>query len=177
MIAVSVLLGCAGVIGVAAWLTPSDRGIGTHRQMGLPACGLYSVTGWPCPTCGMTTAFSHVAHGQLLSALRVQPAGALFAVGVVVASVVAVYVLITGRSIGAWLAWNVTPLRIGMMVVGLIVMGWAYKAAAVYWYDDDRPSRTMQRSAPTPTAPARAESREALPAHVTLSPGTATDLH
>ncbi|MGE3821953.1 MAG: DUF2752 domain-containing protein, partial [Isosphaeraceae bacterium] len=42
---------------VASWLEPDPSGFGTHRQLGLPPCHFAWVTGKPCPTCGMTTAF------------------------------------------------------------------------------------------------------------------------
>ena len=42
---------------IAAALSPSNAGHGTHRQLGLPACGWQTNMGLPCPTCGMTTSF------------------------------------------------------------------------------------------------------------------------
>ena len=46
-------------------------------QLGLPECGWAAVLGRPCPTCGMTTAVSGVAHGNLAGAIQAQPMGAL----------------------------------------------------------------------------------------------------
>jgi hypothetical protein len=41
---------------------------------GLP-CPLRTLTGVPCPLCGMTTSVEATAHGHLLAALRANPAG------------------------------------------------------------------------------------------------------
>lgn len=41
---------------------------------GLP-CPLRTLTGVPCPLCGMTTSVEATMHGDLLAALRANPAG------------------------------------------------------------------------------------------------------
>jgi hypothetical protein len=64
------------VILAASWLTPSATGVGTHEQLGLPPCGMLAWLGIPCPACGLTTAFAHLAHGDLLASLRAHPLGA-----------------------------------------------------------------------------------------------------
>jgi hypothetical protein len=46
------------------------------------ACPWKALTGIPCPTCGMTHAFVHLAHGDVAAALSASPAGALLAVAV-----------------------------------------------------------------------------------------------
>jgi Protein of unknown function (DUF2752) len=43
---------------------------------GLP-CPLRTLTGVPCPLCGMTTSVEATVHGHLLDALRANPAGPL----------------------------------------------------------------------------------------------------
>lgn len=71
------------LVALAACLHPSSDGVGTHTQLHLPPCGVLLVFGNPCPSCGMTTAFAWMARGDLLEALRVQPAGAaVFLAGV-----------------------------------------------------------------------------------------------
>lgn len=42
----------------------------------LPACPLHALTGFPCPSCGSTRAALHLAHGELLAALAVNPLAA-----------------------------------------------------------------------------------------------------
>ena len=62
-------------LGLALWLEPSASGVGTHTQLGLPPCGLYAWTGLPCPGCGLTTSFAHLARLELLPALDANPVG------------------------------------------------------------------------------------------------------
>ena len=40
---------CGGVLGFAAYLTPSAEGLGTHTQLGMPSCGWIHTMGIPCP--------------------------------------------------------------------------------------------------------------------------------
>jgi len=69
----------AAVLGVARLLEPDPRGFGTHTQLGLPPCQFARVTGRPCPSCGMTTAFAWVARGRFDRAWGANPAGSLLA--------------------------------------------------------------------------------------------------
>jgi hypothetical protein len=68
------------LLATAARLTPSPRGMGTHQQLGLPPCTVVGLFGVRCPSCGMTTAWSHMTRGNLLAAVRVNAGGALLAV-------------------------------------------------------------------------------------------------
>jgi hypothetical protein len=72
-------IGLVVVFVVALRLEPSPTGLGTHMQLGLPACHFLRVTGRPCPTCGMTTAFAWFVRGRLDQAWRANPAGCLLA--------------------------------------------------------------------------------------------------
>jgi hypothetical protein len=64
----------AVVLGIAVKLDPYRDGRTwtqeTHTQLGLPKCTFYVATGIPCPSCGMTTSFSLLMHGDLLNSLR-----------------------------------------------------------------------------------------------------------
>lgn len=71
----AIALGAAAVLVVARLLAPSSGGVGTHRALGLPPCGFLVWTGVPCPSCGLTTAFAHLAHLELGPALRAHPLG------------------------------------------------------------------------------------------------------
>jgi hypothetical protein len=64
---------------VASRLTPDRLGYGTHRQLGLPPCGFLTQLKIRCPTCGMTTAWSHAVRGEWTSAASASAAGTLLA--------------------------------------------------------------------------------------------------
>ncbi|MBI4367093.1 MAG: DUF2752 domain-containing protein [Deltaproteobacteria bacterium] len=68
-------MGSFGVLGLLASLTPSTYGIGTHRTLGLPPCFFLAATGWPCPSCGLTTSVVHLLHGEWRLGLVANPFG------------------------------------------------------------------------------------------------------
>jgi hypothetical protein len=70
-------IGLTVVLGVARWLKPDPRGYGTHVQLGLLPCAFATLTGRPCPSCGMTTAFAWMVRGRFYHAWRANPAGSL----------------------------------------------------------------------------------------------------
>ena len=133
LVALAVLLPAAALLLLAAGLEPDPRGFGTHEQIGLPVldaslrgCAFKGATGLPCATCGMTTSFSHAAHGQLVSAFAVQPAGAALAIATAMAAVVSGLAVAFGFSLaplGRWLARPATVLPAG----AALLAGWAYK--------------------------------------------------
>lgn len=128
LIAALVLIGCLTVLSIARGLVPDPAGAGTHQQLGLPPCGLLTLVGYPCPTCGMTTAFSHAVRGKFLSALSVQPAGLVLALAVAASAVASLRVLIMGR--GWRLPRGFTPARIALALVAVILLGWMYKVVS-----------------------------------------------
>lgn len=120
------LIGCGSVLGVAAWLQPDARGFGTHQQLGFAPCGMILATGLPCPTCGMTTAFSNTMHGHWLRAFWSQPAGFMLALGAIAAVFVSGFVLVTGRR-PRWPLGFVSPFVVFSSLLGLLVFGWGWK--------------------------------------------------
>lgn len=128
-IAVVVLVGCLAPLSVAAWLTPDELGVGSHQQLGLPPCSMLTLVGYPCPTCGMTTAFAHTVRGELWSAFRAQPAGLGLALALVLAASVSLGVVVTGK---VWAVnwYRVSPTRVTLGVVLFLLSGWVYKLAA-----------------------------------------------
>jgi hypothetical protein len=77
LMAALLAFGLLGLLAVAVALKPNPRGLGTHQQLGFPPCTFRVVLGFPCPTCGMTTAWAHLVRGQLFDAFRANVGGAL----------------------------------------------------------------------------------------------------
>ncbi len=71
MVAGAIWAACSVVLGIAAWLTPSPSGMGTHTQLNLPQCGWIVMMDLPCPTCGMTTAFAFAAVAKSTSRMSI----------------------------------------------------------------------------------------------------------
>jgi hypothetical protein len=94
----------AAPLVVACTLVPDASGMGTHRQLGLPACGWPMAFGLPCITCGMTTAFANAVHGRFVAAAWSQPAGLLLAVACALGVVVCTWDALSGRPVHRMLA-------------------------------------------------------------------------
>ena len=125
-VAAVVFAACGALLAVAAWMKPDPRGLGTHQQLGFPPCTMVVLTGYPCPTCGMTTAFAHTVRGELLSAFKAQPAGLILALAVVVVAAVSLGVVMTGK---VWKVnwYRISPAWITLAVVGMLLGGWLLK--------------------------------------------------
>lgn len=128
--ALGLALACSGPLLLAAMLTPSAEGIGTHRQMGLPECGFVLATGYPCATCGCTTAFAHAADGSLLSAIITQPFGGLLALALAMMALIAGWSAASGMKL-APLGRVMATRRFVLSWLVLLVVAWGYKAAVV----------------------------------------------
>jgi len=85
------------VLVTAARLHPDPRGTGTHEQLGIPPCGFLAEHGVPCISCGMTTAFTAMAHLQPGLALRANPFGTFLFLVVLVSPFWFVHSLVTDR--------------------------------------------------------------------------------
>lgn len=99
IVGVSLAVPCGTLLAIAAMLTPSASGRGTHRSLGLPACGTLAETGYPCPTCGMTTAVAWTVRGRVDKAFGAHAAGPLVAVALAVCAAGGAAQGITGRPI------------------------------------------------------------------------------
>lgn len=117
-------------LAVGAILTPDPSGVGTHEQLGLPACGWIAGLGIPCPSCGMTTSFAFAARGDLADAFAAQPAGALLALLAAMVTVVALWTALTGSR--SWeVLWSGVGRRAFWAAVAVAVLAWVYKIAVL----------------------------------------------
>ena len=118
---------CGAIIALAWWLTPAETGTGTHRQLGLPVCSFLVRTGYPCPTCGMTTSVSAMAHGRFVLAFVSHPFGVVFFAGLVVLAAAAVIEALTGQNALSRLgkpAWWVWTFVIGIPAGWVLILIW-----------------------------------------------------
>jgi len=128
------LLGLSSaVLALSAYLHPAAAGVGTHRQLGLGGCTMLQLTGYPCPMCGMTTAFALAIRGRPLDALLCQPFGVLLFALTVATAVAAAVELVAPR--GRWRRlWDWLGPRegwiAGALLAGLLV-GWIHKLLAM----------------------------------------------
>ena len=130
-LAVLVLLFAASLLLVAKGLHPDPSGMGTHRQLGFAPCSLPMLTGYPCPTCGMTTAFAYAAQGRIGSSFLAQPAGCLLAILTMSAALMAGLTTVSGR-MGHINWYRVRPNMVAFLAVGVILGAWAFKLAMVW---------------------------------------------
>lgn len=116
---------CLSILWISTTLTPSPDGIGTHRQLGYPPCLGPILTGYPCPTCGMTTAFAYAAQGKLLRAFHAQPAGLLGFILIVAGCALSLRTTFTNQA-PSWPGFVHTR-NVIIFLVSVTAIGWVYK--------------------------------------------------
>ncbi len=129
----AVAAGTGAIIALSAWLRPSPLGHATHLQLGLGHCSFLTLTGQPCPMCGMTTTFTHMAHLDPVSAAITQPFGVVLFVMTVAAFAVAVAEVLQPRGRWGRLLARLAPYEgrlAALFLVGLS-LGWTYKIAVM----------------------------------------------
>jgi hypothetical protein len=123
-----IAVGLAAALLLSLWLKPDPRGLGTHEQLLLLPCNFYRLTELPCPFCGMTTAFTHMARAELREALIAQPLGALAFVVCVLLLPVAIWAAVRGENAVAAamrLPWG----RLSWAMLALAGAAWLFKIA------------------------------------------------
>lgn len=121
-----VAFGCLAILAIAFLLSPSAEGHGTHTALGLPPCGWVVAMDKPCPSCGMTTAFSHAARGDLKTAFLTQPFGALLAIATAACFWGALHVAATGSHLARAGARLLQP-RFLALLAAIAAAAWIYK--------------------------------------------------
>lgn len=119
-------VGCLAVLGVAAALSAASDGHGTHTQLGLRPCTWAIYFDAPCPTCGMTTSFSHAADGDFAASFLTQPMGFLLAIGTAVTFWGSAHVAVFGSNLGRY-AFRLGGAKVFWSAGGAAAAAWAYK--------------------------------------------------
>jgi hypothetical protein len=118
VVLVVVAVGMLAVLALAFTLRPSERGFGTHEQLGLPPCTVQFSFGIRCPSCGMTTAWSHMVQGQVVQAFLANVGGALSCIVVVIC---VPYFLVSGVR-GRWMVRPPTDWALATMSTVFVVV-------------------------------------------------------
>lgn len=114
------------VMGMAAGVAPDSRGHGTHEGLGMQPCGFRYVTGLPCPTCGMTTAFSEMAHFRPVDAFVHQPFGTILFLLMLLSCAGWLYTAATGRRWPLWIGFFLRSPRFLYGMMALFLGSWGY---------------------------------------------------
>lgn len=127
LVGLSAALASGAVLLIAAWLTPSETGLGTHTELvPLQQCGWIVAMDCPCPTCGMTTAFAHAANGNMIASFLTQPLGSILAVATAMTFLLGSFVAVTGSRIAHRLTRLWHP-RMVYVIAALLLGSWVYK--------------------------------------------------
>lgn len=130
------LLSIAGLFTLALAVEPDPSGMGTHQRFGLPPCTFFVITGFPCPTCGVTTAFAHMIRFEVLDAISAQPFGAALFLVALLSFAWCIATIIYGRKPSDWLASKgFDPQRWLLAGVGFGLLSWFYKILMVVGMD------------------------------------------
>lgn len=112
------------VVAVGAAATVYPR-LSQATGLGLP-CPLRTLTGIPCPACGMTTAVTELVAGDVTAAVAANP----FVLGLAILAVVALPLLAVRAAglVGPPVAWSATARRRVSWAVGLLAfVSWLYQ--------------------------------------------------
>ncbi len=115
---------------VAALLRPSPWGYGTHQQLGLPPCTFVALFHCRCPSCGMTTAWSHLVRGEVWGAAKANAGGALAGLLALAAEPWLAVSALRGR----WLGFRPNATAIAWTLLGVVavtLVDWAVRLLAV----------------------------------------------
>jgi Protein of unknown function (DUF2752) len=95
----------------------------THTQLGMPECSFRSMTGQPCPSCGMTSSFALFVRGDLLHSLQANAAGTLLAMMSLLFILWGLTTAVMGRMV--WLrSWERVVAWMFLVFVGVMLVRW-----------------------------------------------------
>lgn len=95
-------------------------------------CTFLRLTGYPCPSCGLTRSFIAMAHGQCLAILYTCPLAALLYAATALIFAVNAAALLCGVRLtpGRWLKWRASAWVVCLCFFGLLILlNWLYRLA------------------------------------------------
>jgi len=113
----------AGGVLLAAALLPLN-------PFPITICVFLRITGYPCPSCGLTRGFVAMAHGQWLAVLQGCPLAALLYVATALVFAVNTAALLCGVRLtpGRWLKWRMRAWVVFLCFFGLLILfNWLYR--------------------------------------------------
>ncbi len=120
------VLAVLGVLAISLWLKPDDRLYGTHQQLGFPPCASRVLLGIPCPSCGLTTSFTLMSHGQPVRAFKAHYLGPFLYTGMLVYLGFLITFLVRGQRLRFhWPKWVPYGLLFGGL--GLYLLCWVIR--------------------------------------------------
>ena len=120
------LISFSFILFLSMVLSPSAEGYGTHMQLGLPPCGFLTITGYPCPSCGITTSFSCFIRGDLFDSLRAQPFGFVLYAVLIAGFFISAYAVVKAIPVSYFLD-SVIFERLQAVLLILFLLSWFYK--------------------------------------------------
>jgi hypothetical protein len=124
---------CLGValfalLFLAAMLTPNPSGLGTHMQLGLPGCTMYTFSGIRCPGCGMTTSWAHTMNGDFSSGIRANVGGVLLCLLSVAVFPCLLWMGIRGRSL-PFHGFGQVAIAVLLIAMSISIVEWLIRLA------------------------------------------------
>lgn len=113
----------AGGVLLTVALLPLDR-------IPYTICTFLRLTGYPCPSCGLTRGFIAMAHGQWLAVLHTCPLAVLLYTATALVFAVNAAALLCGvrLTLGRWLKWRANAWVVFLCFFGLLILlNWLYR--------------------------------------------------
>ena len=115
------LLGLSAMFATSLLWRPSDNGI--------ILCPFRALTGYPCPGCGMTRAFSALAHGEPLQAVIYNPLSPVLFVAALLVWASAAATLLNLHKVREALARLRPPTLALHLFLGVMLIWWVVRLA------------------------------------------------
>jgi len=114
-----------GTLALAApfFLRPGADLLGTHTQLLLLPCLFFRLTTVPCPTCGMTTSFTLIAHGQFGRALVAHPLGVLAYLHVACLTLAMAWATLTRRAVEVAMRASLPQMAVAFGIAWALKLG------------------------------------------------------